>query len=182
MQSLHRKHSMDTLSMDTLYGHSMDTLSMDTMDTLYGHSLWTLSMDTLSMDTLYTLSMDTLSMDTLSMDTLWTHSLWPLGTHKGFTRCHRPVLGHPNGSLLVVFGTKRETYFSEWVIRGSGKLQCEAFIGPRRTLWTLSTGSLYMGTLYTLSMDTLYTLSIHFLQTLYYLDRQVGAGEEQPHH
>ena len=43
-----------------------------------------------------------------------------------------PSPGNAKGSLLVVFCTKRETYFSEWVIRGSGKLQCEAFIGPSR--------------------------------------------------
>ena len=41
-----------------------------------------------------------------------------------------PPEGH--AKVLVVFGTKRKTYFSEWVIRGSGKLQCEAFIGPKR--------------------------------------------------
>jgi len=58
---------------------------------------------------------------------------YPLRTDKGFTGVPSvticPPWGQMNGSLLVVFCTKRETYFSEWV---SGKLQCEAFIGPRR--------------------------------------------------
>ena len=37
-----------------------------------------------------------------------------------------------NGSLLVVFCTKRETYFWDWVIRLRGKLQCVPFITLRR--------------------------------------------------
>ena len=43
-----------------------------------------------------------------------------------------PPHGNPNGSLLVASGTKRETYFSDWVIRGSGKLHCVRFITLRR--------------------------------------------------
>ena len=63
--------------------------------------------------------------------------------------CHQRVSGHrlgpikaspgvpltprvqANGALLVVFGTKKGDILLEWVIWGSGKLQCEAFIGPR---------------------------------------------------
>ena len=41
-------------------------------------------------------------------------------------------MGQANGALLVVFGTKKGDILLEWVIWGSGKLQCEAFIGPRR--------------------------------------------------
>jgi hypothetical protein len=37
-----------------------------------------------------------------------------------------------NGALLVVFWHKRETYFSDWVIRGSGKLHCVRFIARKR--------------------------------------------------
>ena len=40
-------------------------------------------------------------------------------------------MGQANGALLVVFGTKKGDILLEWV---SGKLQCEAFIGPKRDL------------------------------------------------
>ena len=40
-------------------------------------------------------------------------------------------MGQANGALLVVFGTKKGDILLEWVIWGSGKLQCVAFIGPR---------------------------------------------------
>jgi len=39
-----------------------------------------------------------------------------------------PHRGHPNGSLLVVFRTKRETYFLGLDDSGRGKLQCVPFI------------------------------------------------------
>ena len=60
----------------------------------------------------------------------------PLGTDKGLTRCtiwrHRPPWGQMNGSLLVVFCTKRETYFLGLGDSGRGKLQCVPFITLKR--------------------------------------------------
>ena len=59
-----------------------------------------------------------------------------LGPIKASTVYH---LSHNGTDERFTFGSflyKKETYFSEWV---SGKLQCEAFIGPKRRLARVST-------------------------------------------
>jgi len=43
-----------------------------------------------------------------------------------------PTRGKANGSLLVVFCTKRETYFLGLGDSGRGKLQCVPFITLKR--------------------------------------------------
>jgi len=57
---------------------------------------------------------------------------YPRKADKGDTWCTSVPQGHANGSLLVVFCTKRETYFLGWVIWGRGKLQCVPFITLKR--------------------------------------------------
>jgi len=55
-------------------------------------------------------------------------------------------MGQANGALLVVFGTKKGDILLEWVIWGSGKLQCEAFIGPRRPCREAAADKVSVGT------------------------------------
>jgi hypothetical protein len=56
------------------------------------------------------------------------HTVHPRKADKGDISCSVPSPGNVKGSLLVVFCTKRETYFLGLGDSGRGKLQCVPFI------------------------------------------------------